>query len=72
MHTVLPTSNIAYTLDQACEIVGLGKTKLYAEIKAGRLKIKKCGARSIVPRDELQRWLDNLPQSEPQVIPDYS
>lgn len=72
MQNTLPTGIMAYTLDQACELVGVGRTKLYAEIKSGRLKVKKCGTRTIVPREELQGWLDSLPQPEAPVMPDYS
>jgi excisionase family DNA binding protein len=37
--------------------VSIGKTKLYELIKAGQIKVIKCGARTIIPRSELDDWL---------------
>jgi len=39
---------IAYTVDRALEALGIGRTKFYEEIKAGRLKAKKVGKRTLV------------------------
>ncbi len=61
---------MAYTIDQVSDLVNIGKTKLYAEIKAGRLKVRKCGTRTLVFRESLQEFLASLPASTP--VPDYS
>ena len=37
--------------------VGIGRTMVYEEIKAGRLRVAKVGRRTLVPVAEAQRWL---------------
>jgi hypothetical protein len=34
---------------------------IYRELKAGRLKAKKLGRRTIIPEHEERAWLDSLP-----------
>jgi hypothetical protein len=41
---------------------GIGVTKTYAEIKAGRLIAYKCGSRTIITLEEEQAWLGRLPK----------
>jgi excisionase family DNA binding protein len=55
--------NRAYTTDEACKIASIGKTMLYAEIKAKRLKVRKCGVRTLILAQELGRWLQSLPEA---------
>lgn len=52
----------AYSIEEVIKLSGIKRTKLYDEIKTGRLKIRKCGARSLVLADELKRWLTSLPE----------
>lgn len=49
---------LVYTIPQAAEATQTGKTKLYAEIKAGRLRIAKVGRRTLIRHEELRRWLE--------------
>jgi hypothetical protein len=51
----------AYSIDSVVEICGLGRTSVYGEIKAGRLVARKCGRRTLVIDEDLQRWLETLP-----------
>jgi excisionase family DNA binding protein len=41
--------------------LGIGRSKIYEEIQAGRLKAVKCGARTLIPYASGQAWLDALP-----------
>ena len=43
-----PIEKLGHTVDEACHAIGIRRTKLYAEIKAGRLKMVKVGRRSLV------------------------
>jgi excisionase family DNA binding protein len=52
----------ALSVDEACTALGISKSQLYIEAAAGRLKILKCGRRSILPAKEIQAWLDRLPE----------
>jgi hypothetical protein len=45
-----------------CETYGVGRTKAYEEIKAGRLRAKKAGRRTIVGDDAAEEWLRSLPE----------
>jgi excisionase family DNA binding protein len=57
----LPTTGGALSIDQCCEYIGVRKTKLYAEVKSGRLELRKVGSKSVVFRSEAERWLRALP-----------
>ena len=51
----------AFTLEEFCRRVKMGRTRLYEEVRAGRLTIRKNGKRSVVTADEAQRYLNSLP-----------
>ena len=53
----------AYTIDEALVEIGIGRTKLYAEIKAGRIEVRKIGRKSIILGAEIRRYLGALPRS---------
>ena len=55
--------DFAYNIDEACDILNIGKTFLYAEIKAGRLKARRCGARRLILASEINRYLLSLPET---------
>jgi len=55
------TNHEAYSISQFCEIYGVGKTYLYAEIKGNRLKACKAGAKTLILREEAERWARSLP-----------
>ena len=44
-----------YTVDEACEILGIGRTALYDRIKAGTLKTKKRGNSRLIYAEELDQ-----------------
>ena len=52
---------VAYSVDEAAKASNTGRTSLFAEIKAGRLKARKFGKRTIVTADALTEWLNTLP-----------
>jgi len=47
---------------QAAQLMGIGRTMLYVEIKSGRLVARKCGRRTIIAVDDINAWLSQLPQ----------
>jgi excisionase family DNA binding protein len=53
---------IAYTIDEVTKLVGIGRTKLYEDINAGRLRARKAGTRTLILAADLHSWLDQLPQ----------
>jgi hypothetical protein len=39
----------------------IGKTKIYAEVKAGRLTLRKIGTKTVILCSEAEQWLRSLP-----------
>ena len=52
--------SLALSIQETCEAVGLGPTKLYSLINSGELKASKIGKRTVVLRKDLEEFLDNL------------
>jgi excisionase family DNA binding protein len=52
---------LAYMPRDAARLAGVGRTFLYLEIKAGRLRARKAGARTLIAADDLRAWLEALP-----------
>jgi len=58
---ILPSDKLAYSIDQAVAAIGLSRDTLYRAMRAGQLKPKAAGVRTLITRGELQRYLDELP-----------
>ena len=52
---------VAYQIDEFCDAFGIGRTKFYLELKAGRLKARRVGKRIIVTAADAAAWLAALP-----------
>lgn len=59
--TAANENKIAFSVENFCSAFSIGRTALYAELKAGRLKALKCGRRTLISRAEAERWLASLP-----------
>lgn len=51
------TTPWAYSIDDACRITSLGRTRLYQLIAEGRLTVRKIGRRTLVPASALSALL---------------
>ncbi|HVI57727.1 MAG TPA: helix-turn-helix domain-containing protein [Luteimonas sp.] len=49
---------LAYTIPDACEQIGVGRSMLYELIGAGEIRTVKIGARTLVPASELTDLLE--------------
>jgi excisionase family DNA binding protein len=56
-----PSLPLALSIADVGKLAGIGRTRLYGEISAGRLRIVKVGRRSLILADDLRRWLNGLP-----------
>ncbi len=48
------------TVEEAAERLALGRTMVYAELRAGRLESVRIGAARRVPADALARYVERL------------
>ncbi len=51
----------AYGIDDVCRVANMGRTTVYEEIRKKRLIARKCGARTVVLKADLARFLESLP-----------
>ena len=58
-----PTDPLAVGIPEACKLTSLSRSRLYGEIRDGRLKPRKAGRRTVIPMAELHRWIAALPTS---------
>ncbi len=57
-------TQLSLSIEEACAATGLGRTKLYQLINSGELKARKIGKRTIILKDDLEAFLNEL-QSYP-------
>jgi excisionase family DNA binding protein len=62
------SSRIAFSIDEFAKAASIGRTQVYQEIKAGRLRPLKCGRRTLVSAAEAQRWLERLASSHAAAV----
>ena len=51
---------MAYRVREAADILAISRSRFYELVAAGRIRILKDGARTLVRRRELERFLDDL------------
>lgn len=49
---------LAYSVHEACTVIGIGRTRLYEEIKSGRIMVRKIGRRTLIPAASLTSFLE--------------
>lgn len=49
---------LAYRVNEACEVVGIGRSKLYELVESGEVETFKIGTRTLIRRDVLERLID--------------
>jgi len=52
---------LAYTIREACDVSGSGRSSIYKEIGAGRLPAHKLGNRTLILAQDLENFLNSLP-----------
>ena len=52
---------LGLTIAEAAFAAGIGRSRLYEAIAAGQLTARKFGARTVILRSDLGRFLDALP-----------
>lgn len=49
-------------ITEFCELTNCGRTKVYEMIGKGEVRAVKVGSKTLIPRAEVQRWIDTLKQ----------
>ncbi len=52
-------NRLAYSVNQAVEATSVGRSLLYEEIRAGKLKTFKVGSRTLIASEDLATWLNS-------------
>lgn len=52
----LSDRKLNYQINEACDALGISRSKLYSEVKAGRLRMGRFLGRSVIARNELERF----------------
>lgn len=60
----LTPQTMSYPLNDFCRTYGIGRTKAYQEIKAGRLRAIKCGKSVLIRRKDADAWLNSLEEMQ--------
>ena len=50
------------TVADFCARYSIGRTSLYREVNAGRLKVRKFGSATRIARSDAEAWAANLPE----------
>ena len=50
------TTRLLHPIPEACHLLGIGRTKFYAEAAAGRITIVKVGNKSLVPHRSIEAY----------------
>jgi excisionase family DNA binding protein len=56
----LHVEKILLTIDDACDVLSLKKSKVYALVKEGSIPSVKVGKVIRIPADQLRDWIANL------------
>jgi len=57
---ILP-EKVMLTVNAFCSAASISRSLFYAEVRAGRIKARKCRNRTLIPTSELQAWPNRLP-----------
>jgi excisionase family DNA binding protein len=51
---------LLYGVPEAAELTGIGRSKLYEELAAGRIRSVKIGSRRLIPKEALTEFVEGL------------
>ena len=51
-------------MEEAAAVSAVGRTRMYAAVKDGKLKARKFGRRTVILATDLQAFLESLPDKE--------
>lgn len=54
-------TKISVTIPEAAEMIGIGRSSLYALFKEKKITPRKSGKRTLILVEDLKRYVENLP-----------
>jgi excisionase family DNA binding protein len=51
---------LAFSVEEVCAAIGIGRTKLYEELGKGNLPAKKWGKKTVILKADLEMFLSKL------------
>ena len=54
-------NQLLHTIAETCQITSIGRTKIYELITSGEPPARKVGKKTLIAREDLKRWADQLP-----------
>jgi excisionase family DNA binding protein len=51
------SDQVLFDIRNVCRITGLGRSRIYVELQAGRLRSIKVGSRRLIPNAALEQWI---------------
>lgn len=57
----MQTDKLAFSPDEAALQTGICRSRIYTEIKSGKLEARKFGQRTLITAKALTDWLEALP-----------
>ncbi|MEQ1771464.1 MAG: helix-turn-helix domain-containing protein [Devosia sp.] len=55
---------LSVTIEQAVEVTGIGRSKMFEAVREGKLLARKSGSRTIVLYSDLIKFIESLPVRE--------
>jgi hypothetical protein len=59
---VIPLERNAFSRKEFCDRNGIGHSKFYAEVKAGRLRVRKLGKKVLIFVEDERAWRESIPE----------
>jgi hypothetical protein len=59
---LLGGGKLGYSIEEFAAASGIGRTRLYSAIKAGQLRARKFGKRTVILAPDGREFLENLPE----------
>ena len=59
-------AKMGLSIVEAAAFSGVGRSKIFEEIREGRLPARKAGRRTIILQEDVQKWVTSLPMISPR------
>ena len=56
---------LAFSVAEATRATGVGRSTFYELMASGKLRAIKLGSRTLIPAEELRRFMESLPAARP-------